>query len=90
MHGTLGRIIRLYKPYAYLMLFALLLEIVSIITRLILPRLTASVVNDVITDGQYELLTVLCVEIVALTALRSVCNYTRALIIQNESQNVAF
>ena len=90
MNGTLRRIIRLYRPYALIMYLALGLEVVSIITRLLLPRVTASVVNDVITDRHYELLTGLCIEIIGLTALRAVCNYSRAMIFQSQSQKVCF
>ena len=90
MHGTLRRILSLYKPYAKMLYLALALEVMAIVTRLILPRLTATVVNDVITDGHYELLTGLCIAIVALTALRSLCNYVRGMIFQTEAQNVAY
>ncbi len=90
MHGTLRRILGLYKPYAKMLYLALALEVTAIVTRLILPRLTATVVNDVITDGHYDLLAGLCAAIVALTALRSLCNYARGMIFQTEAQNVAY
>ena len=60
MHGSLGRILKLFKPYKKWMALAMSLEVVSIFTRLILPRLTATVVNDVITAGKYNILMPLC------------------------------
>ena len=66
------------------------LEVVSICTRLILPRLTATVVNDVITAGKYNILITLCAWIIALTCVRSVSNYTRAQIFQSVSQSITF
>ena len=66
------------------------LEVISIVTRLILPRLTATVVNDVITAGNYAVLYPLCAYIIGLTCVRSASNYTRAQIFQSVSQSIAF
>ncbi len=90
MHGSLGRILKLFKPYKKWMALAMSLEVVSICTRLILPRLTATVVNDVITAGKYNILMTLCAWIIALTCVRSVSNYTRAQIFQSVSQSITF
>ncbi|MBQ3667721.1 MAG: ABC transporter ATP-binding protein [Clostridia bacterium] len=90
MHGTLGRILKLYKPYKRIVIFALILEVINIVTRLIGPRLTATVVNDVITDGKYEMLGGLCIAIMALTVIRSAGNYIRAMSFHKVSQDIAY
>lgn len=90
MHGTLGRILRLYKPYKRAVVIALVLEVIAIVSRLIGPRLTATVVNDVITDGKYELLAGLCIAILALTVVRSFSTYARAMSFQKVSQDIAY
>ena len=90
MSGTLARILKLYRPYRGAIIFALALEILSIVTRLIGPRLTATVVQDVITDGKYDMLMSLCAAILALTVIRSASNYTRAMAFQKVSQQIAY
>ena len=90
MHGTLVRIFKLYKPYKRILVFALILEFISIVTRLIGPRLTATVVNDVITEGKYELLSGLCIAILALAVIRGAGNYVRAMSFQKISQDIAY
>ena len=90
MQGTLFRIIGLYKPYRRIIAFALTLELVAIVSRLIVPRLTARVVNDVITDGKYDMLIPLCIAILALTVVRSMSTYTRSMSFQKASQDVIY
>ena len=90
MHSTMFRILGLFKPYRRLIYMALTLELIAIVTRLIVPRLTATVVNDVITDGKYDILTPLCIAILALTVLRSAAGYTRAMTFQKVSQQINY
>ncbi|MBR5986408.1 MAG: ABC transporter ATP-binding protein [Clostridia bacterium] len=88
MHGNMGRMLRLFRPYKAQMTLALSLEVFAIITRLIVPRLTRMVVNDVITDGQYDMLYTLCGLIVLFAVTRVVSNYVRAMRFQHVSQNI--
>ena len=90
MKTGFGRIIALLKPHRKLFGVALTLELVNIITRLIVPRLTARVVNDVITDGLYDLLYPLCGAILALTVARALFTYIRACIFHKISQDITF
>ncbi|MBQ3669578.1 MAG: ABC transporter ATP-binding protein, partial [Clostridia bacterium] len=86
----MSRILGMYKPYRRTIFFALALDVVCIITRLIVPRLTATVVNDVITAGKYDILIPLCMAILGLTMVRSISNYVRAMSFQRVSQNIAY
>ena len=88
MHGNMGRMLRLFRPYKAQMTLALSLEVFAIITRLIVPRLTKMVVNDVITDGQYDLLYTLCGLIALFAVTRALSNYVRAMRFQRVSQNI--
>ena len=88
MHGNMGRMLRLFRPYKAQMTLALSLEVFAIITRLIVPRLTKMVVNDVITEGQYDLLYTLCGLIALFAVTRTLSNYVRAMRFQHVSQNI--
>ena len=87
---TMRRIIGLLKPYRRRIFFGLFLQTVIIVTRLIMPRITASVVNDVITDAHYEMLYPLCAEIIILVLIRAVCSYVRAMKFERIGQNFEF
>ena len=86
----LKRILRLLRPYKARIVLMLSMQLVVIVSRLINPILTKSVVNDVITAGNVSLLPTLCVEIFLLVLARALCNYRRGLISERISQNVAF
>lgn len=84
------RLMGLLKRYRRQIAIALALQTVVIVTRLIAPILTKSVVNDVITDGHLEMLTPLCLLILLLAVLRGAANYSRAMLFERASQNVAY
>ena len=54
------RILGLVKPYRRRVALSLMLQLVIIATRLTMPYLTRSVVNNVIVGRQLELLMPLC------------------------------
>jgi len=84
----LRRIMGLLKPYKMRMLTGFALQTVVILTRLLMPRLTATMVNDVITAKMYERLYPLCIAILVLTVIRGACVFSRLMIIERVSQDV--
>ena len=70
---TIKRIVGLVSPYKRKIVFALSLQLLVILTRLIAPYVTKAVVNDVITDRHIELLFPLCGALLGLALLRSAC-----------------
>ena len=88
--NTMNRIVDMLRPYKKKIYFGLVLQTVTIITRLILPRLTTSVVNDVITDGHYDMLYTLCAYILFLTILRAASNFFRSISFERVGSSVAY
>ncbi len=86
----LKRIAGLCARYKRQIFTALLLQTLVILSRLILPIFTKSVVNDVITDGHVELLAQLCAAILGLVLVRAGANYCRSLLFERVSQNVSY
>ena len=84
---TIKRIVGLVSPYKRKIVFALSLQLLVILTRLIAPYVTKAVVNDVITDRHIELLFPLCGALLGLALLRSACNYFRSMTLERVSQN---
>ena len=84
------RMLRLLRPYRRSVAVALSMQLVMIATRLTVPYLTRSVVNDVIGGGRYELLMWLCAAILVLALVRASFGYTRATLMERASQGVAF
>ncbi len=87
---TIRRIARLVKPYKRTVFFALLLQTLVIATRLIMPHITKTLVNDVIEGGKLELLYTLCGAILALTVVRALSNFNRGMMFERISQSVAW
>lgn len=86
----LKRIAGLCARYKRLIFAGLLLQTGVIVTRLIMPFLTKSVVNDVITDGHVELLGKLCLGILGLVVARAAFTYIRSCMFEQISQNVSY
>ncbi len=84
------RLYGMLKPYWRKILVALALQTLVIITRLVAPYLTKSVVNDVITAGVLDLLLPLTSALLALAVARAVCTYIRSVMFERIGQNVAF
>lgn len=84
------RLYGMLKPYWRKILVALALQTLVIITRLVAPYLTKSVVNDVITAGVLDLLFPLTAALMVLAVVRGVANYVRSLLFERASQDVAF
>lgn len=88
MNNTFSRVLAQLKPYKWRMMFALFLEAVVVILNDFYPRITTRVVNEVITDGNYDLLKILCLEMIAIAAFRSVGMFTRSIMLQKIGQRV--
>ncbi len=88
MNNTFSRVLAQLKPYKWRMMFALFLEAVVVILNDFYPRITTRVVNEVITDGNYALLKILCLEMIAIAAFRSVGMFTRSIMLQKIGQRV--
>jgi len=86
----LKRIAGLCARYKRVIFAGLLLQTGVIATRMILPFLTKSVVNDVITDGRTELLGRLCAGILGLVIIRALFTYVRSVSFEKVSQDVAY
>lgn len=88
MNNTFSRVLAQLKPYKWRMMFALFLEAVVVILNDFYPRITTRVVNEVITDGNYDLLKILCLEMIAIAVFRSVGMFTRSIMLQKIGQRV--
>ncbi|MBQ3222702.1 MAG: ABC transporter ATP-binding protein, partial [Clostridia bacterium] len=86
----LKRIAGLCARYKRVIFAGLLLQTGVIATRMILPFLTKSVVNDVITAGHTELLGRLCLGILGLVIARALFTYVRSVTFEKVSQDVAY
>ena len=70
------------------MVFAL--QLIVILTRLIVPIITETIVNDVITAGNLTILPPLCAALLSLVVLRGACTYIRSVSNERVAQNLAF
>lgn len=84
------RIIGLLKPYKHLCFFGFLFQGIVIITRLIQPLLTRSVVNDVIMNGQHSMLIRFILMLLGLSLTRAASNFLRVMLMEKASQSVAY
>ncbi len=78
------------RPYRGRVVMALSLQLLVILSRLLAPFITRDIVNDVIPSRSIELLIPLCLELLALVAVRAVCNYVRSVTLERVSQNVTY
>lgn len=88
MGSTVKRVHKLGKPYWFKLSLAFIMLTAVHLARLIIPRITASIVNDVITDGQYDRLYPLCGAMLGLTLLRAILNYLRPMTFEHVSQQI--
>lgn len=88
MNNTFSRVLSQLKPYKWRIFFALLLETAVVILNDFYPRITTRVVNEVITDGNYGLLKILCIEMIAIAAIRSIGMFVRSVLLQKTGQKV--
>ncbi|NLZ89483.1 MAG: ABC transporter ATP-binding protein [Clostridiales bacterium] len=84
------RLLKLTMPYKFQVLLSLLLHLITIVTRLVMPYLTKSVVNDVIIGGQVNLIAMLSLMILLLVVIRASTSYIRNVIMERMSQDVAY
>ena len=86
--STFGRVMRLLKPHRLRIAGAMAVHTIVVLTLLIIPRLTARVVNDVIEGGMLNLLYPLCGMILGLNLIRSVGSFVRGVTFMKVSQDV--
>lgn len=87
---TIRRIGGLLRPYKRKIILGLMLQTIVILTHLVSPYVTKSVVNDVITGGKTEYLLPLCAAILLLSLMRGVCVYCRSIMFERLSQNAMY
>jgi len=87
---TIKRIFGLARPYRRKLFIGMAIQTIIIFTHLLAPNVTQSIVNDVITDGQYDQLLPLCAVLLVLVVIRAVGNYTRGMMFESVGQNVAY
>ncbi len=78
------------KPYRYRVAFALFLQLLVILTRMLTPYITKDIVNEVIPARDLELLLPLCLGLLGMVAVRALSTYFRSVILERTSQNVVF
>lgn len=86
--STFSRVLRLLKPHRFKIIGALAIHTVVALTVLMIPRLTARVVNEVIEGGKHEMLYPLCGMILALTVVRAAGTFCRGYGLMKVSQTV--
>lgn len=84
---TLKRILGLMRPYKKHIFWGLILQLIIILSRLVSPYVTKAVVNDVITDGNTQILLPLCGAILGLTLVRGLATFFRTWLFEHSSQN---
>ena len=87
---VLKRIAQWVSPYRKMVFQGLILMVIAISARMVLPYLTAVLVNDVLPARDMSLLLKLCALLVAVTAVRAVILYRRGMIFERVSQNVVY
>lgn len=84
------RIASMMRPYRKTMVMVFALQLIVILTRLIVPIITETIVNDVITAGNLTILPPLCAALLSLVVLRGACTYIRSVSNVRVAQNLAF
>ena len=84
------RIASMMRPYRKTMVMVFALQLIVILTRLIVPIITETIVNDVITAGNLTILPPLCAALLSLVVLRGACTYVRSVSNERVAQNLAF
>ena len=84
------RLAGMLKPYRKVVAVALFLQLLVILSRMLTPFITRDIVNDVIPTRDLVKLGPLCVELLALVAMRGISTYVRSLMLERVSQNVTY
>ena len=84
------RLLKMMSVYIPLVITALVLQLIVIVSRMVAPLITRSIVNDVIPTLALDRLGPLCIELMALVLVRAVSTYIRGLLLERTSQNVIF
>ncbi len=87
---VIKRILLWVKPYRKMGVIGIALMVLAMLCRMVMPYLTAVVVNDVLPGRDMSLLIKLCALIVATTVIRSVLMYYRGMLFERLSQNLVY
>ena len=87
---VIKRLAGMMKPYRKKVAFALSLQLLVILSRLLAPFVTRDIVNEVIPTQNLTLLLPLCAELLALVLVRAGANYVRSVTMERISQNVTY
>ncbi|NLP46504.1 MAG: ABC transporter ATP-binding protein [Epulopiscium sp.] len=78
------------RPYKWLIVFGLFLVLITSGLHMVNPYLSGKIVDDVIKNGQTDLLMPLVIKLIIVTFLASVLNYFYKMIFEHISQNTVF
>ncbi len=84
------RVLKLCAPYKRILAVALVLLVFMNLTRLVMPRITGIIIDDVIKGGQTQLLYRLVAIILAMVAVRALSHYFRSINFEKAGQGVVF
>ena len=84
------RLAGMLAPYKKRVFFALTLQLLVILSRLIAPFITKDVINLVIPNKDLSLLVPLCGWLLLLVAVRSLSTYFRSLTLERVSQSLVY
>ena len=78
------------RPYKWLIVLGLFLVLITSGLHMVNPYLSGKIVDDVIKNGQTDLLMPLVIKLIIVTFLASVLNYFYKMIFEHISQNTVF
>ena len=87
---VLKRILQWVSPYRKIVYEGFVLMVLAIAARMVMPYISAVLVNDVLPNHDMNLLLKLCALIIAITAVRAVMLYRRGMIFERVSQSVVY
>lgn len=84
------RLAGLLAPYKKTIVFAMTLQLLVILSRLVAPFITRDIINVVIPNQDLRALTPLVIGLLALVATRALSTYFRSLMLEQVSQNMTY
>jgi len=87
---TFKRILKWLKPYRTKVILCIVFLTILTALRMVIPYITAAVVDKVLPQKDIGLLLQLCAVMIGCTAIRSVFMYKRGMLIEDVSQSVVY
>ncbi|MGI5899036.1 MAG: ABC transporter ATP-binding protein [Christensenellales bacterium] len=88
--GTFKKVLRLCKPYTKNIGLGIMFLLFMNTTRLIMPRLTGKIIDDVIKGGDYDMLYKIVAIILVMVTIRALSHYMRNINFERASQGVVY